>query len=188
MKFTKKTLLNLLLILFVLSFFVTPLGYQGKLLLNRVFAQPPKMIVATNQKIIPDYDWRLKNADWDFFSFEKSKGRVAIILFWASWKLPACEAEITSVEKLYRDYKGKIDFYLITNEEREPVEEFVERHEITAPITYLIIGDKSPLEIPEPPASYIINKNGGIVSFKEGISDWNNSKTRKLLDELISAP
>jgi len=188
MKFNKKSFLNLLLILFVLSFFVTPLGYQGKLLLNRIFAQSPTAILASNQEVLPDYNWRLKDANWDFFSFEKSKGRVAIVVFWASWKLPACEAEITSVEKLYKDYKGKIDFYLITNEERPPVEEFVQRHEITAPITYLIIGDRSPLEIFEPPSSYIINKNGGIVSVQEGISDWNSSKTRELLDGLIAAP
>jgi len=116
MKHKKKTFFNVLLILFVLSFFVTPLGYQGKLLLNKI-----------------------------------------------------------------------IDFYLITNEERPPVEEFVDRHEITAPITYLIIGDKTPLDIPEPPASYIIDKNGTIVSFNERVSDWNSTKTRELLDKLVTA-
>ena len=188
MKFSKKTFLNLLLILFVLSFFVTPLGYQGKLLLNRIFSQAPKTIAKAERELLPDYDWRLKDANWDFFSFEQSKGRVAIVVFWASWKLPACEAEITSIEKLYRDYKGKVDFYLITNEERPPVEEFVTRHEITAPITYLIIGDKSPLEVLEPPSSYIIGKNGEVVAKMDGISDWNSEKTRDLLDELLLYP
>ncbi len=188
MKRNKRTILNVLLILFVLSFFVTPLGYQGKLLLNALFARTPEFIPETNRKKLENYDWRLKDENWDFFSFEKSQGRVAIIVFWASWKLPACEAEIKSIEKLYVDYKGKIDFYLITNEEQQPVEEFVQEHKITAPITYLIIGDKSPLEIPKPPASYIIDKSGGIVSFEEEISDWNTAKTRKLLDQLITAP
>lgn len=187
MKLTKKTVLNVLLILFVLSFFVTPLGYQGKLLLNRIFSSAPELIPESSREKIENYDWRLKNENWDYFSFEKSKGRVAIIIFWASWKLPACEAEITSVEKLYKDYKGKIDFYLITNEERPPVEEFVERHEITAPITYLIIGDKSPIEIFEPPSSYIIDKKGQIISSTEGVSDWNSDQTREIIDKLIAA-
>ncbi len=182
----KKTILNILLILFILSFFVTPMGYQGKLLLNRIFAQSPEIVEASNRKTLSDYDWRLKDEAWNFISFEKSKGRVAIIVFWASWKLPACEAEMTSIQKLYKDYKGKVDFYLITNEERPPVEAFVARHGITAPITYLIIGDRTPLDIPKPPASYIIDKNGGIVSSETGISDWNTQKMHRLLDGLLS--
>ncbi len=188
MKISKKTVLNIVLILFVLSFFVTPLGYQGKLLLNRLFARTPEFVSKSDREKIENYDWRLKDEKWDFFSFEKSKGRVAIVIFWASWKLPACEAEMKSVEKLYKDYQGEIDFYLITNEERPPVEAFVEKHSITAPITYLIIGDKSPLQIPEPPASYIIDKQGGIAAYKEGISDWGTKKTRELLDGLLGEP
>jgi len=141
MKHKTKTFLNVLLILFVLSFFVTPLGYQGKLLLNKIFAQSPEIISEADRSRLANYNWRLKD----------------------------------------------IDFYLITNEERPPVEEFVDRHEITAPITYLIIGDKTPLDIPEPPASYIIDKNGTIVSFNERVSDWNSTKTRELLDKLVTA-
>ncbi len=188
MKISKKTVLNILLILFVLSFFVTPLGYQGKLLLNRLFAGTPEFISKSAREQIENYDWRLKDEQWDFFSFDKSKGRVAIVVFWASWKLPACEAEMKSVEKLYRDYGDKVDFYLITNEERPPVKLFIDKHEITAPITYLIIGDKSPMQIPEPPASYILDKQGGIAAYKEGISDWNTKKTREFLDGLLMEP
>ncbi|NKI33503.1 TlpA family protein disulfide reductase [Croceivirga thetidis] len=185
MKLSKKTFLNVLLILFILSFFVTPLGYYGKLFLNQLFAQSPEIIPEEQREVLADYNWRLKNEEWDFFSFEKSKGKVAIVVFWASWKLPACEAEMRGLQKLYDDYKGKVDFYAITNEERPPVEEFAEKVKITMPITYLIIGDKSPLEIKEPPASYIINKAGEIVASKEGISDWNSKKVRTLLDTLL---
>ena len=34
----KKTIWNLFLILFIISFFVTPLGYESKILLQRIFA------------------------------------------------------------------------------------------------------------------------------------------------------
>lgn len=185
MKLTKKTTLNLLTILIVLAFFVTPLGYYGKLALNQIFAVSPEAIPEAEQQKLPNYNWRLKDESWDFFSFEKSKGRVAIVVFWASWKLPACEAEIRSLQKLYKEYKGKIDFYAITNEEREPVLEFKEKVGITMPITYLIIGDEAPIEIKEPPASYIISKEGKIVVAEEGISNWNSNKTHELLDRLL---
>ncbi|WP_343488402.1 TlpA disulfide reductase family protein [Allomuricauda sp. d1] len=184
MKLTKKTVLNVLLILFVVSFFVTPLGHYGKVLLNRLFSFSPSIIEETAREQIADYDWKLKDDEWNFFSFEKSRGKVVLINFWASWKLPS-EAELASIQKLYDRYKGQMDFYIITNEERPPVEEFMQKHEFTFPVTYLIIGEKAPFDILEPPASYLLDKKGNIVIKKEGISDWDTAEVQKLLDELI---
>ena len=186
MKKHKKTIINVVLILFVLSFFVTPLGYHGKLLLNQVFAASPDVIAEAERAQLADYNWRLKDENWDFFGFEKSQGKVAVIVFWSSWKLPACEAEIRSVAKVYDDYKDKIDFYIISDEEREPVIDFLAKAKLEhLPITYQIIGDPAPLEITDSPSSYIISKKGEIVTKEQGISDWNSSKVRALLDQLI---
>lgn len=185
MKINKKTVLNILLILFVLSFFVTPLGYYGKILLNRVFSFSPPIIEETQREKIEDYDWKLKDAEWNFFNFEQSKGNVVFINLWASWRLP-CEAELASIQKMYNDYKGKMDFYIITNENRPPVEEFMVKHEFTFPVTYLIIGEKMPINPDEVPSSYLIDKSGNIVIHKEGIANWNTKKVYKVLDNLIA--
>ncbi|WP_108425750.1 TlpA family protein disulfide reductase [Flagellimonas amoyensis] len=185
MKISKKTVLNIILILVVLSFFVTPMGHYGKILLNRMFSFSPPVIEKVERKQITDYDWRLKDADWNFFNFERSKGKVVFINLWASWKLPS-EAELASVQELYDKYKGKMDFYIITNENRPPVEEFMEKHGFTFPVTYLIIGDKMPIDPSEVPSSYLIDKSGNIVIHKKGISDWSTNKVYGLLDELIS--
>ncbi len=181
----RKTLLNVLLILFVLSFFVTPLGYYGKILLNRLFSFAPPVIETSERRQLPDYNWRLKDEAWNFFNFEKSRGRVVFINFWASWRLPS-EAELSSIQSLYDKYQGKIDFYIITNENRPPVEEFMVKHEFSFPVTYLIIGDRAPLEIPEPPFSYLIDKQGYIVIEKEGIADWDTRKVHEVLDDLLA--
>ena len=185
MKISKKTILNIALILFILSFFVTPIGHYGKIGLNRIFSFPPSVIEKAEQQRITDYDWRLKDEEWDFFNFEKSKGNVVFINLWASWRLP-CEAELASIQELYDLYKGKMDFYIITNEEREPVEAFMEEHEFTFPVTYLIIGEKAPIDANKVPASYVIDKSGNIVISEEGISDWSTDKIYTLLDELIA--
>lgn len=185
MKISKKTVLNIVLILFVLSFFVTPLGHYGKLFLNRLFAFPPPVIEESQRQTITDYDWRLKDENWDFFNFEKSQGNVVFINLWASWRLPS-EAELSSVQDLYDKYKGKVDFYIITNEERPPVEAFMEEHGLTFPVTYLIIGEKMPINPEKVPSSYLIDKSGNIVIHKEGIADWNNQKIYALLDKLIA--
>ena len=185
MKISKKTVLNIVLILFVLSFFVTPIGYYGKIWLNRLFSFAPSVIEKTEQEKITDYDWRLKDEDWNFFNFEESKGNVILINLWASWRLPS-EAELASIQELYDKYKGKMDFYIITNEEQEPVEAFMDEHEFTFPVTYLIIGEKMTVDTGKVPSSYLVDKSGNIVIHEEGISDWSNKKVYRLLDELIA--
>ena len=85
---------------------------HSKVLLNRIFSFSPSITEETNRNQITDYDWKLKDEDWNIFNFKKSKGRVVFINFWASWVLP-CEAELQSIQGLYNQYKGKIDFYII---------------------------------------------------------------------------
>ncbi|RDY57633.1 TlpA family protein disulfide reductase [Flagellimonas nanhaiensis] len=185
MKTGKKTFLNILLILFVLSFFVTPLGYYGKIMLNRLFSFSPPVIEEAQREKIGDYDWKLKDAEWDFFNFERSKGNVVFINLWASWRLP-CEAELASIQEMYDKYKDKMDFYIITNENRPPVEEFMTKQEFTFPVTYLIIGEKMPIDSEKVPSSYLIDKEGNIVIYKDGIADWSSRKVYDLLDDLIA--
>ena len=187
MKVSRKTLINILLIGLVLSFFVTPLGYHSKVLLNRLFSFSPQIIEESKAKQIADYNWQLKDPDWNFFSFERSKGRVVFINFWASWRLP-CAAELQSVQNLYDRFGDQIDFYVITDEEREPVEFFMIENKFDFPLTYLIIGEPSPLEIMEPPASYILDKQGYIRVKQDGIADWDNRQVYELIDGLIAEP
>ncbi len=170
---------------FVLSFFFPPMNYYGKLVLNKIFSFSANVTEEGNRELITDYDWKLKDAEWNFFNFEKSKGNVVFINLWASWKLP-CIAELQSIQNLYDVYQGKLDFYIITNEERPPVEAFMEKHGFTFPVTYLIIGEKMPINSEEVPSSYLIDKEGNIIIYKEkGIADWDNQKIYNLLDRLL---
>ena len=180
----RKTVLNILLIAFILSFFVTPLGYHSKILLNRIFAGTPSEIPAGKRKQIIDYEWRLKDAEWNIINFRPSKGRVVFINFWASWSLPS-DAQLNSIQNLYDQYKGKVDFYIITNEEQEPVRAYMEENDYHFPVTYLIIGDKSSLPVLKPPGSYIVDKKGSVVVEEHAIKDWDNKTVFALLDRLI---
>lgn len=152
-----------------------------------MFSFSPEVIPAGNRDTLADYDWKLKDADWNFINFQRSEGKVAFINFWASWRLPSA-AELKSVQDLYERYGDRVDFYIITNEEREPVEEFMEENNFDFPVTYLIIGESSPVETESPPRSYVIDKQGAIVVEQEGIADWDNGKIHDLLDNLIAEP
>lgn len=180
----KKTVLNIAVMALILSFFVTPLGDYSKVLLNKWFSFSPEVTKEINRGQITDYNWKLKDADWNFFNFNRSKGRVVFINFWRSWNIPS-EAEVESIQKLYDDFKGRIDFYIITNEERAPVEKFMEDHGFTFPVTYSIVGDPMPVDGSKPPRSYLLDKEGRIVISREGVADWDNDKIYFLIESLL---
>lgn len=181
----KRTILNLILFAFILSFFVTPLGDYSKLWLNQVLATSPSILKESKQTKLATYVWTLKDADWNFFSFERSKGKVVVVTLWTSWRLP-CLAELKSLQKAYDTYGEKVDFYMITNEERAPVEEFMALHGFTFPVTYRIIGEPSPMSLETTPASYVIAKDGRVVVHETGISKWDTSKTYALFETLLA--
>ncbi|MBC6998882.1 TlpA disulfide reductase family protein [Cytophaga sp. FL35] len=179
----RKTVFTLLLIVFILSFFITPVGYWSKKKLMQVFAPSPEIISQEDRIHLQEYDWRLKDADWDYFNLRISEGKPLFIHFWASWHLPS-SSELDDIQRLYDKYKGKVDFYIITNEEREPVQEFLGKNKYTFPITYRIVGEPAPVEILEPSGTYIIDTEGSILVKSLDSKDWYNDKIKEILDAI----
>jgi len=181
----KQTVYTLFIIAVVLAFFVTPLVYHSTVFLNSLFSFSPTEVAVAERQTLSNYEWKLKDAEWNFFNFNRSRGKVVFINFWASWYLP-CAAELADIQKLYDKYGDKIDFYIITNEERAPVEEFMAEKKFTFPVTYLIIGAPSTVETELMPSSYVIDKKGTVAVRTDEIKDWDNKKVYQLLDRLIN--
>lgn len=184
MKIRKKSVVNLLFILLIGMFFIPPVAHEAKVLLNRILAFSPDVVNTEERKEVEDFDWKLKDENWDFFNFNESKGKVIFVHFWASWRVPSI-AEAKSIQKLYDEYKGKVDFYLVTNEEREPVIKFMEKTGHTFPVTYLIIGEKMPFDPEKVPSTYIIDRDGYIAVEKFGVANWYSTDVRELLSDLM---
>lgn len=183
MKVKKRTLINLAILAGVLSFFVTPLGHYAKIWANQAFAASPRVIEEADRRPIPEYQWRLKDKDWNIFNFERARHRTVFVHFWHSWETPS-EAELTSIQAFYERFSRQIDFYIITDEEKEVVEEFMAKHEFTFPVTYLIIDTTKPLEF-KPGDSYLIDKKGRIAIEQHGIADWNDRELFRRVAQLL---
>lgn len=181
----KRTVYNLLLFAFVLAFFVTPLGFEAKVLLQRIFAGRVEVLPqGKTYKIDPD--WRLKDRDNRQFSFEKSNGRVRLVYFWSSWRTNSL-ADLESLQKLYNQYGNQVDFYVITNELPEPVEKTLHDRKLTLPITYLIIGEKMPFDPETIPSGYIIDKNNVVRAQTHESANWNSIQIKELLTQLLNS-
>ena len=66
-------------------------------------------------------------------NFNDTKGEVVLLNFWATW-CPPCIAELPSMQKLYNDYKDKVRFVFVTNEDKATIEAFLAEKGYDLPI------------------------------------------------------
>jgi hypothetical protein len=91
-----------------------------------------------------------------------------------------------SMQDLYNDYGDKVTFMFVTSDDRQKVENFLKRKNLDLPVYYPASETPETLKSKLLPTTYIINKEGKIVVAETGAADWNSSKTRTLIDGLLS--
>lgn len=130
-------------------------------------------------------EWSLVNMNGKHVKLGDFDGEVLLVNFWATWCAP-CRAEMPSLEKLYADYGSKISFMLVTNEDIDPIREFLEQKNYSFPVWLTLSPPPSIMTTKSIPTTFIVNKQGKIVFNKKGAMDWNNKKVRDFLDTLIA--
>ena len=91
------------------------------------------------------------------------------------------------IQKLYDDYKDKVAFVFVTNEDWPIVEGFFTKNSYNLTVYNAVIAPPNSFtKTNSIPATYLIDKNGNILISKTGSADWNSKKIRNLLNELIA--
>lgn len=181
MKLTKKTLFNILFVV-VIGLLLYP---PTKVYFIRLISFSPSTITKDNRQALQSYDWNLKGLNTSSIDFNTTKNKVVFVNFWATW-CPPCIAEMPSIQKLYNDYKDKVEFVFVSNEKWPTIEAFYKDKGYNLPTYNTLSKIPNQLESNSIPATFIIDKNGTIVVDKKGPADWNSDKIRKLLDELVN--
>lgn len=130
-------------------------------------------------------DWSLVSLDGRHVSLGDFEGEVVLINFWATW-CPPCRAEMPSLEKLYNGYGQKVSFLLVSNEDPDVIENYIDQKGYSFPV-YISLGTPpQSMPVKSIPATFILNREGRQVYSKSGAFDWNNKKVRNFLDSLIA--
>lgn len=188
MNFIKKNLSNIIFIGFIIFLF-TPYGLPVRATLikgvsfvtTRIFNME---IDKDKRVVLSTYNWKLLDVKGNEIDFNSFRDQVIVINFWATW-CPPCVAEMPAFEKLYQDYKENVVFLFVANDDPKRVEKFISKKGYSHPVYYQLTKAPKDLSSNSLPTTYIINKQGEIVVNKVGAADWNSSKVRALLDNLI---
>lgn len=137
-----------------------------------------------------DFTFTLQTLDTqpEVIPFEKWKGKVIFLNFWATW-CPPCIAEMPSIQALYDKIEDKenIAFVMLaTNDEKEKVQKFIKRKAYTFPIYFLGNSYLPPVFHSQAiPTTFIVNPAGKIVFKHEGIANYDTEEFEKMLEGLI---
>jgi len=91
-----------------------------------------------------------------------------------------------SLEKLYKDYGSKIGFILVSNEDPDPIIEFMDKKKYTFPVYINLSAPPGSMKTKSIPTTFILDKEGRQVFNKSGAFDWNSKKVRNFLDALLA--
>ena len=117
------------------------------------------------------------------------KGKVVILNFWATW-CPPCRAEMPSMEVLYQRLKSQgLELLAVDlGEDRETVQQFIQKGQYTFPVLLDESRSVSPkYGISAIPTSYILDREGKIVSKVVGSIAWDNPKVITAFETLLKS-
>ena len=119
MKFNRKTISNIIFVVLIGLLLYPP----TKVYFIRLVSFAPSTITEEKREELADYNWKLKGLNTETVDFNSLKEKVVFVNFWATW-CPPCVAEMPSIQKLYDDYKDKVAFVFISNEDWTTIDTF----------------------------------------------------------------
>ena len=117
------------------------------------------------------------------------KGKVVLLNFWATWCMP-CRAEMPGMETLWQKYKEQglvIAAVSVDEGSRGRIETFSKLLDLSFPILLDPESKVSDLyKVSNMPTSFLIDRNGKIISRIVGTEEWASSEAIQLVEDLLS--
>lgn len=137
----------------------------------------------------PAPDFVIENLSGGDTGLADYKGNVVLLNFWATWCMP-CRAEMPGMEALWQKYREQGFVVVgISNDEgsKKRVETFTRLLDLSFPILLDPEGEVNDLyEVSNMPTSFLIDRNGKIISRIVGSDDWMSQEAISIVEGLLS--
>ena len=186
MKKRKFNIRDILFVLFIVVLLIPQTRAPIQVALNKLKVavwSPSIESIGGQQKLMP-FKYQLSNLNNEEVIISVGEGNVTFLSYWATW-CPPCLAEMPSIQELYRDYGDKVEFLLLTQEDPQVVQRFLNKKEYDLPAYFPQMNAPELLRSKSIPTNYIIDAQGTILIKETGAADWNSTKVRTLLDGLL---
>jgi thiol-disulfide isomerase/thioredoxin len=148
------------------------------------------LLDATTDKKDPiafDFRFEVKDLQGNKFQFDQFKGKVIFLNLWATWCGP-CKAEMPTIQSLYSAIpKDSVIFVMLSLDkdlQQPKVIKYITDKQYTFPV-YMPSGYLTEqLNVPSIPTTFVINKQGKIVTKEVGTTNFDTPKFRKFLEGL----
>lgn len=115
------------------------------------------------------------------------RGKLVLLNFWATW-CPPCRLEMPSMERLYREFRGKGLEVVAVNfmESGELVRAFAEEQKLTYP---MLLDRRAEIAqsygVMRLPVTVLIGREGEVIAKAVGYKDWYKDDVRELVAGLL---
>ncbi|MEP2280294.1 TlpA disulfide reductase family protein [Maribacter sp.] len=185
MKKRKFKISDIIFVVFILLLIIPQTRTPIQVAVNKlkVAVWSPSVEDEEDQNEVVPFQYAVVDMQGETKSIAVGKGKVIFISYWATW-CPPCIAELPGIQELYKDYGGKVNFILLTQEEPEKVQRFIKKKGYELPIYFPQMQAPNVLYENSIPTNYVIDTAGKIIIKETGAADWNSTKVRELLDDL----
>lgn len=143
----------------------------------------------TSESISADAEkFMLQKLSGETIDFDELKGKVVFLNLWATW-CPPCIAEMPDIQELYNEMKDEnVAFVMLSVDKKgtDKVEKFINKKKYTFPVYLLENGIPEKFSSNVIPTTFIISKDGEILSRQEGMASYNTKEFKEYLREMIN--
>ncbi|QCX53459.1 TlpA disulfide reductase family protein [Elizabethkingia sp. JS20170427COW] len=129
-----------------------------------------------------EYNVELRGMNVPDANLKDFRDKTLFLNFWGTW-CPPCREEWPTIQKLYDQKKGNMNFVLIAMQDKEDaVKKFLEENHYNVPV-YIA---SSPLPdrflVTIFPTTFVVDPSGKILKKEEGTLDWSSPEVLKFLE------
>jgi peroxiredoxin len=144
--------------------------------------------ISSRTVVAPDFE--LRDLEGNVRELASFRGRVVLLNFWATW-CPPCRTEMSSMEGLYQTYKDDgLEVVAVSSDVQgaEAVQPFVNHLRLSFTTLLDATGQVTRLYgVTSLPTSYLLDRQGRLVTVAIGGHDWAKAEARALITSLLDA-